>query len=142
MINNRNQFKNAIKENMENITLTRVYNFDKENKIEEGSIGKVVYRQSNAIRVKYNTYDKELWLYFNNEMALYDVKDNQIIYYNYIDGFNKEKEQEQVKKLEDMGIEVIKIGLDDKVNEGYNKGDSNCYYTYKYVDMINKIEVA
>ena len=135
MIANKNQFIKKIKENKDSILIKRIYNFDKNNKIKENSIAKITYIQSNAIKLKYDNLDKELWCYFND----YEIKDNKMYFYCGIDCFNKEKEKEKIEKLEKMGIELIKISLEDKMNNSYNKGNSNFYYSYKYAYIINEI---
>lgn len=129
MINNKNQFKKALKNNCNNIKIKRMYNFDKENKIPEGSIADIIKVQSNAIVVNYRNLNKQPWIYFDNV----EIKDNKMIYYNYIPE-NKEKSAfENAKKL---GIELIE--MDEKERKKMNKGN-NHNYGYKYIIMINDI---
>ncbi len=135
MIKNKNQFIKALKENKDSIKIKRIYNFEKDNKIAENSIAEVVYLQSNACKVKYDTLDKELWVYFND----YEIKDNKMYVYNGISNFNEEKMQKEVEEAKKMGIELIPIDLEDKLNDSYNKGNSNYYYVYKYAYIINEI---
>ncbi len=135
MIKNKSQFIKALKENKENIRIKRIYNFEEDNKIPTDSIGEVVYLQSNACRVKYDTLDRELWVYFDS----YEIKDNKMYIYSGISNFNEERMQEELKKFKELGIELIPIGLDDKLNDSYNKGNSNYYYVYKFAYLINEI---
>lgn len=129
MITNKNQFKNALKTNKDNIKIKRVYNFDKDNKIPEGSLADIIHVQSNAIVVNYKDINKQPWIYFDSV----EIKDNKMIYYQYIPE-NKEKITfENAKRL---GIDIIK--LDSKEYEKMNK-NNNYNYKYKYVYMINEI---
>ena len=129
MINNKNQLKKALKENKNKIFITRLYNFDDNNKIKVGDNATIEKVQSNAFTVKYDAYDKEAWIYYDN----IDVKDNKIIYYDYIPEHKKE-EAEKLAKIKN--IELLPVADDDKIN---NNKYSNYKYCYKYVIMINKI---
>lgn len=53
MIANKNQLKNKLKENKNNIIIKRIYNLDKNNKIAEGETATVEKVQSNAFTIKY-----------------------------------------------------------------------------------------
>lgn len=131
MIENKNQLKKVLKENKNKIKIKRIYNLDKNNKIPEGSTATIEKVQSNAFTVKYDILDRECWIYFDN----IEVKDNKIYYYGYIPDYQKEKAEEEAKKL---NIELIKIDPDDKINKNRC---SNYNYIYKYIEMVNKIEV-
>lgn len=129
MINNKNQFKKALKNNHNNIKIKRIYNFDKDNKIPEDSIADIIKVQSNAIVANYKDINKQPWIYFDSV----EIKDNKMIYYQYIP---KSKEQIAFKNAKRLGIDVIK--LDSKEYEKMNKGN-NYNYNYKYIYMINEI---
>ena len=129
MINNKNQFKNALKTNKDNIKIKRIYNFDKDNKIPEGSIADIIKVQSNAIVANYKDINKQPWIYFDSV----EIKDNKMIYYQYIP---EDKEKIAFENAKKLGIDVIK--LDSKEYEKMNK-NNNYNYNYKYVYMINEI---
>lgn len=136
MINNKNQLLKALKENKENIKIKRIYNFDKNNKIPEGTIGTIEHVQSNAFTIKYNCLDNACWLYLNGAMSQdIEIKDNKIIYYQFISE-GHEKEAEQMAK--EKNINLIKIDENDKINADYMK-TRNFLYTYKFVVIINEI---
>ena len=132
MINNKNQLKNKLKENKNNITIKRVYNIDKNNKVQEGEVATVEKVQSNAFTVKYNCLDREAWIYYDN----IEVKDNKIIYYDYIPDYKQEEAEKQAKI---KNIELIKIDDSDKINQNRL---SNYKYVYKYISIINEIMEA
>lgn len=129
MITNKNQFKNALKTNKDNIKIKRIYNFDKKNKIPEGSIADIVKVQSNAIVVNYRDLNKQPWIYFDNV----EIKENKMIYYTYIP---ENKEDIAFKNAKTLNVEIIK--LDDNEYKKINKS-SNYNYRYKYICMINEI---
>lgn len=129
MISNKNQFKNALKTNKDNIKIKRIYNFDKDNKIPEGSIADIIKVQSNAIVVDYKNINKQPWIYFDNV----EIKDNKMIYYQYI---TEDKEEIAFENAKRLGIDIIK--LDSKEYEKMNK-NNNYNYKYKYIYMINEI---
>ena len=129
MINNKNQFEKALKNNHNNIKIKRIYNFDKDNKIPQGSIADIIKVQSNAIVVNYKEINKQPWIYFDNV----EIKDNKMIYYQYIPENKEEIAFENAKRL---GIDIIK--LDSKEYEKMNK-NNNYNYNYKHVYMINEI---
>lgn len=129
MISNKNQFKNALKTNKDNIKIKRIYNFDKENKIPEGSIADIIKVQSNAIVVNYRDINKQPWIYFDNV----EIKDNKMIYYQYIP---EDKEKIAFENAKELNVEIIK--LDDNEYQKINK-NSNYNYRYKYIHIINEI---
>lgn len=135
MIANKNQLKNKLKENKNNIIIKRIYNLDKNNKIPEGSTATVEKVQSNAFTVKYNCLDREAWIYYDN----IEIKDNKIYYYSYIDNFNDEKVKQAEAEAKKRNIELIPVKDDDKINDSYNKGYNNYKYIYKYIIIINEI---
>ena len=132
MITNKNQLKNKLQENKNNIIIKRLFNFEKDNKIPEGSTATIEKVQSNAFTVKYDCLDREVWIYYDN----IEIKDNKIFYYQYIDDFNLEKTNNIKKQLESEGIDVLDVSLDDKINKNRC---SNYNYIYKYVVIINEI---
>lgn len=132
MINNKNQLKNKLKENKNNIIIKRVYNIDKNNKVQEGEIATVAKVQSNAFTIKYNCLEREAWIYYDN----IEVKDNKIIYYDYIPDYKQEEAEKQAKI---KNIELIKIDDSDKINQNRL---SNYKYIYKYIYIINEIMEA
>lgn len=132
MINNKNQLKNKLKENKNNITIKRVYNIDKNNKVQEGEVATVEKVQSNAFTIKYNCLEREAWIYYDN----IEVKDNKIIYYDYIPDYKQEEAEKQAKI---KNIELIKIEDNDKINQNRL---SNYKYIYKYIAIINEIMEA
>ena len=132
MIENKNQLKNQLKENKNKVIITRFYNIDKNNKIKEGEKGKIERVQTNAFTIKYDSLDREVWIYHDN----IDVKDNKIIYYNYIPDYQKEKAEEEAKT---KNVDLLPIPEDDKINKDRY---SNYKYIYKYITIINKIEVV
>ena len=129
MINNKNQFKNKLKENKNNIIIKRIYNFDKNNKIAEGSTATIEKVQSNAFTIKYDCLGKTIWVYFDN----IDIKENKIIYYDYIPDYKREEAKAKAKKL---NIELLEVSSDDKINKN---NLSNYKYIYKYITMVNEI---
>lgn len=129
MINNKNQFKKALKDNYNNIKIKRIYNFDKENKIPEGSIADIIKVQSNAIRINYRDINKQPWIYFDNV----EIKDNKMIYYTYIP---EDKEEIAFENAKELNVEIIK--LDDNEYQKINK-NSNYNCRYKYIYIINEI---
>lgn len=129
MINNKNQFKKALKDNYNNIKIKRIYNFDKENKIPEGSIADIIKVQSNAIVVNYRDINKQPWIYFDNV----EIKDNKMIYYTYIP---EDKEEIVFENAKTLNVEIIK--LDDNEYQKINK-NSNYNCRYKYIYIINEI---
>lgn len=132
MITNKNQLKNKLKENKNNIIIKRLYNFEKDNKIPEGETGTIDTVQSNAFTIKYNCLDRAAWVYYDN----IEIKDNKIIYYQYIDDFNIEKAENIKKQLESEGVEILPVSSDDKINKNRC---SNYSYIYKYIYIINEI---
>lgn len=131
MINNKNQFKNKLKENKDNIIIKREYNLEELNKIPVGTVGTIEKVQSNAVLISFENGCRP-WMYFDNV----DIIDNKIIYYNYIDDFDKEKAEEKKRLLESKGVEVIEITPDDKINKN---NCANYKYIYKYIYIINEI---
>lgn len=129
MISNKNQFKKALKNNYNNIKIKRMYNFDKENKIPEGSIADIIKVQSNAIVVNYRDLNKQPWIYFDNV----EIKDNKMIYYTYIP---EDKEDTAFENAKALNVEIIK--LNDAEYQKINK-NNNYNYRYKYICMINEI---
>lgn len=129
MINNKNQFKKALKDNYNNIKIKRIYNFDKENKIPEGSIADIIKVQSNAIRINYRDINKQPCIYFDNV----EIKDNKMIYYTYIP---EDKEGIAFENAKELNVEIIK--LDDNEYQKINK-NSNYNCRYKYIYIINEI---
>ena len=129
MISNKNQFKKALKDNYNNIKIKRIYNFDKENKIPEGSIADIIKVQSNAIRVNYRDINKQPWIHFDNV----EIKDNKMIYYTYIP---EDKEDIAFENAKTLNVEIIK--LDDIEYQKINK-NSNYNCRYKYIYIINEI---
>lgn len=129
MINNKNQFKKALKDNYNNIKIKRIYNFDKENKIPEGSIADIIKVQSNAIRINYRDINKQPWIRFDNV----EIKDNKMIYYTYIP---EDKEEIAFENAKELNVEIIK--LDDNEYQKINK-NSNYNCRYKYIYIINEI---
>ena len=129
MITNKNQLKNKLKENKNNITIKRIYNLEKNNKIPEGSTATIEKVQSNAFTVKYNCLDREAWIYYDN----IEVKDNKIIYYCYVTDYLKETAEKEARS---KNIELIPVDPDDKINKNRC---SNYNYIYKYVYIINEI---
>lgn len=129
MIKNKNQFKIALKNgNVKNIK--RIYNFDNDNKIKEGSVGVITHIQSNAYTVKWDCLEKDTWTWYDT----IDVVDNKIIYYQYIPDYyniNDIKEKLSTHKYSDL----ISVSDDDKINNNHNAWK----YTYKYIAMINEI---
>ena len=132
MINNKNQFKNKLKENKNNIIIKRVYNFDKNNKILEGSTATIEKVQSNAFTIRYDCLENPAWIYFDN----IEIKDNKIIYYNYIDDFDEKRTAEKVEQLKKENVDIIPVELTDKINQN---SYSNFKYIYKYAYIINEI---
>ena len=135
MIANKNQLKNKLKENKDSIIIKRLYNYEKDNKIPVGSIGTIEKVQSNAFTIKYDCLDRDCWVYYEAYGNI-EIKDNKIIYYQFIDDFNLEKTNNIKKQLESEGIEVLPVSLDDKINKNRC---SNYNYIYKYVVIINEI---
>lgn len=129
MINNKNQLKNKLKENKNNIIIKRIYNLDKNNKIAEGSTATIEKVQTNAFTIKYDCLDNPVWIYFDN----IDIKENKIIYYNYIPDYKREEAKAQAKKL---NIKLLEVSPDDKINKN---NLSNYKYIYKYITMVNEI---
>lgn len=136
MINNKNQLLKALKTDKNKIKIKRIYNFDKNNKIPEGTIGTIEHVQSNAFTIKYPCLEKACWLYLTGGLySAFEIKDNKIIYYQFISE-GHEKEAEQMAK--EKNIKLIKIDKDDKINADYMK-TRNFLYTYKFIIMINEI---
>lgn len=132
MIDNKNQLKKALKDNKNNILIKRIYNFEDNNKIKVGDLATVERVQSNAFTIKYNNFTNECWIYFDN----IDVKDNKIIYYNYIDNFDLERTEEKINELKRQNIDILPVEPTDKIN---NNRYNNYKYIYKYVYIINEI---
>lgn len=133
MIKNKNQFKIALKNgNVKNIK--RIYNFDSDNKIKEGSVGIITHIQSNAYTVKWNCLEKDTWTWFDN----IDIVNNCIIYYQYVpDYYNINDVKEKLSTYKHN--ELIEVSEDDKINNNFKKGLNNWKYVYKYIAMINEI---
>lgn len=129
MINNKNQLKKILKENKNKIFITRLYNFDESNKIKVGDIATIEKVQTNAFTIKYQAYEKEAWIYYDN----IEVSDNKIIYYNYIPEHRKEDAEKIAKE---KNINLLPVADNDKIN---NDKYCNYKYCYKYIIMINKI---
>jgi hypothetical protein len=125
--------KSQLKANIDNITLKRTFNFNTDNKVKVGSIGKVVYKQTNAFKVKYNTLENALCVYYDS----IEVKDNKMLYYAYITDYDTERVDFE-SKIKKNNIELIE--LTDKEKEKMNK-ENNYNYVYKYVVIINELEV-
>lgn len=132
MINNKSQLKKALKENKNNILIKRIYNLEKNNKIAEGTTAEVEHVQTNAFTIKYAEYEKACWIYFDN----IEVKNNKIIYYNYIDDFDEKRTAEKVEQLKKENIDIIPVESTDKINQNRC---SNYNYIYKYAYIINEI---
>lgn len=132
MITNKNQLKNKLKENKNNIIIKRIYNLDKNNKIPEGATATIEKVQSNAFTIKYDCLEREAWIYYDN----IEIKDNKIYYYSYIDDFNAEKVKQAEAEAQKIGVELIPVSADDKINKGRY---SNYKYIYKYIVIINEI---
>lgn len=133
MIKNKNQFKIALKNG--NIkSIKRIYNFDSNNKIKEGSVGVITHVQSNAYTVKWDCLEKDTWAYFDD----IEVVDNKIIYYQYIPEYkniDEIKEKLSIHKHSDL----ISVSEDDKINNDFKRGLRSWKYVYKYIAMINEI---
>lgn len=128
MINNKNQFKKAIKNN-EVAYIRRIYNFEEDNKINVGACGEITYSQSNAFRIKWECLEKETWTWYDD----IEVKDNKYYFYNYVGSkFNSKA----IEELKARNIELIP--LTDKEKEKVNK-NTNAEYEFKFVIMINEI---
>lgn len=123
MINNKNQLKKALKENKQNISIKRIYNLEKNNKIAEGTLAEVEHVQSNAFTIKYKEYEKPCWIYFDN----IEVKENKIFYFQYIP-------LEHVEQFKNF--DLIELTEEEKIKN--NKG-TNWNYTYKIPYIINEI---
>lgn len=133
MIKNKNQFKIALKNG--NIkAIKRIYNFDSDNKIKEGSIGVVTHIQSNAYTVKWDCLEKDAWTWFDS----IDVVNNCIIYCSYIPDYYNINDIKSVLSTHKYS-DLIKVSDNDKINDSYNKGYCNWKYAYKYIVMINEI---
>lgn len=132
MITNKNQLKNKLQENKNNIIIKRIYNLDKNNKIPEGSTATIEKVQSNAFTIKYDCLDHEAWIYYDN----IEIKDNKIYYYNYIDNFDDEKVKQAETEAKKRNIQLIPVKDDDKINKDRC---SNYNYIYKYTVIINEI---
>ena len=131
MINNKNQFKNALKEGKIK-EIKRVYNLDEVNKINVGEVATIEQVQSNAFTLRWSSLDKPTWTYFDN----IEVKDNKYMYYGYIDDFDMNKAEMLKEHYENLGVEVLDVSDDDKINKNRC---SNYKYIYKFVTMINEI---
>lgn len=129
MINNKNQLKKALKENKNKILIKRIYNLEKNNKINVGDIAEVEHVQSNAFTIKYEKYEKPCWIYFDN----IEVKENKIFYFQYIP---LEKVEQYKTIAEEEKIDIIELSEEEK--EKVNKY-SNYNYTYKIAYIINEI---
>lgn len=130
MIQNKNQFKNALK-NGTIKAIKRIYNFDNNNKIPVGVNGVIETIQTNAFTIKYNMNIPSCWVYYDN----IDIIDNEILYYSYIPERRLQEAQETIKN---KGLDVELIPLEEKEKEKVNKG-SNQNYTHKYVIIKNEI---
>lgn len=129
MINNKNQLKKALKENKNNIKIKRIYNLEKNNKINVGDIAEVEHVQSNAFTIKFKNYDKPAWVYYEN----IEIKENKIFYFQFI----PLEKVEQFKTIaESENINIIELSQEEK--EKANKY-SNYNYTYKIPYIINEI---
>lgn len=133
MINNKNQLFKVLKENKNKIQIKRIYNFDNDNKIPVGTIGTIEHVQSNAFTIKYPVLERVCWIYPTEHNI--EIKDNKMIYYNYI---SEGHEQEAEKIAIEKNIELIKIDKDDKINKDYMK-TRNFLYIYKFIHIINEI---
>lgn len=134
MIKNKNQFKIALK-NSNIKSIKRIYNFDNNNKINEGASGVVTYLQSNAYKVKWDCLDHETWTYFDDVC----IENNNIIYYQYVPDY-KNIDEIKEKLSTHKYNELYQVADDDKINKDFKKGLRNWKYIYKYIVMVNKIE--
>ena len=134
MIKNKNQFKIALK-NSNVKSIKRIYNFDNNNKINEGASGVVTYLQSNAYKVKWDCLDHETWTYFDDIC----IENNNIIYYQYVPDY-KNIDEIKEKLSTHKYNELYQVADDDKINKDFKKGLRNWKYIYKYIVMVNKIE--
>ena len=130
MIQNKNQFKNALK-NGTIKEIKRIYNFDKNNKIPEGSTATIEHVQSNSIKLKWDCLDNPTWSYYD----FLEIKNNKILYFDYVPEHRLAEAKEIIKN---KGLDVELIPLEEKEKEKVNKG-SNQIYTYKYVIIKNEI---
>lgn len=130
MIQNKNQFKNALK-NGTIKGIKRVYNFDKNNKIPEESTAIIEHIQSNAIKLKWDCLDTPTWAYFD----FLEIKNNNILYFDYVPERRLQEAQETIKN---KGLDVELIPLEEKEKEKINKGN-NQNYTHKYIIIKNEI---
>ena len=138
MIENKNQLKKALKEGKIK-GIKRIYNFNKNNKIPEGTFGNIETVQTNAYSVKYENLDKACWTWLDGSMGDIEIKDNKIIYYTYIsECFDKQKEAEKIQELKDKGIKIEAVEKTDKINKDYGK-TRNFYYIARYIEVINEI---
>ena len=128
MIENKNQFKKAIKENKIK-EIKRIYNFNKENKIKENEKAILINSQSNCFQLKWDCLEKATYTYFDD----IEVKNNKYYFFNLLsEKFNHDK----IEILKSQNIELIP--LTEKEKEKYNKF-SNSEYCYKIIVMINEI---
>lgn len=130
MIKNKNQFKNAIKNN-EVTYIRRIYNFEEDNKIPVGTIGKILNKQSNAFIINWECLDRTTWTWYDD----IEVKDNKYYFYNYV---GSKFDSDRIESLKNKGIELIP--LTDKEKEKVNK-NTNAEYEFKFAVMINEILV-
>ena len=128
MIENKNQFKKAIKEDKVKY-IKRVYNLEDNNKIPVGTIGTIFSKQSNAFTIKWECLDKPTWTWYDN----IEVKDNEYYYYSYV---GSKFDSKLIEILKNKGIELIP--LTDKEKEKVNK-NTNAEYEFKFVVMTNEI---
>lgn len=136
MIENKNQLKKALKEG-KILKIKRIYNFEKDNKIPEGSEGVIETVQSNAFTIKYPFLEKACWVYY--DIATIEIKDNKIIYYQCIsETFDSEKDQEKIKYFEGLGAKITLINKDHKFNKNYEQHRNYIYIAY-FPIIINEI---
>lgn len=128
MIENKNQFKKAIKENRIK-EIIRVYNFDKENKIKENEKAILIASQTNCFQLKWNCLEKATYTYFDN----IEIKDNKYYFYQYL---SEKFENNKIEYLKQNNIDIIP--LEEKEYIKVNKG-TNADYKYKFTIMINEI---
>lgn len=130
MINNKNQFKNALK-NGTIKGIKRIYNFDNYNKIPIGTEGTIEKIQTNAFTIKYNIHVPACWIYYDD----IEIKNNNILYFSYVPEHRLEEAKEIIKN---KGLDIELIPLEEKEKEKVNKG-SNQNYTHKYIIIKNEI---
>ena len=137
MIENKNQLKKALKEG-KIAGIKRIYNFDKNNKIPEGTEGKIEHIQSNAFTVKYPHLEKACWTYLDGYDYI-EIKGNKITYFQFVsETFDEKKDMEKIKSLENQGAYIWAVTKNHKINKDYGK-TRNFYYIAMFPYIINEI---